>query len=70
MRCSFSSKEQIDGARIIIQNWEGERMTTLCMKQRYDINQPVVAEIKVVWRVMKLCQDLGFTNMVFEGDAN
>lgn len=34
-----------------------------------DVSSPLIAEIKVLWRAMNLCLEIGLNNVIFKGVA-
>lgn len=65
---AFVSKNKRMVARIIIRDFDGEIMVSLCMNKR-KVSHFVIVEIKALWRALKLYSQLNFTNVIFEGDA-
>lgn len=59
---------KIGAGWIIVRNWEGEMVASLCMPKKL-INDPVMAEIVALDRAMELSLEIGLEHVIFEGDA-
>lgn len=56
------------GVRIIIRYNKGEVIVVCCRCVDMVIS-PMLAELMVLWRTLRLCVELGLHNVVFKGDA-
>ncbi|XP_042992245.1 uncharacterized protein LOC122318727 [Carya illinoinensis] len=64
----INKKDERVGIGVVVRDGRGEVMVSLCYSNE-GCCSPVVAELRALWRVMKLCAELNFENVIFEGDA-
>ncbi|XP_042974899.1 uncharacterized protein LOC122306539 [Carya illinoinensis] len=65
---ALKEKEGKMGMGVIIRDEEGEVLASLCGSRKW-VSKPDTAEMQALWRALKLCAELNFVNVVFEGDA-
>ncbi|XP_042939495.1 uncharacterized protein LOC122274525 [Carya illinoinensis] len=65
---SINKKDERVGIGVVVRDGRGEVMVSLCYSNE-GCCSPVVAELRALWRAMKLCAELNFENVIFEGDA-
>ncbi|XP_042939662.1 uncharacterized protein LOC122274720 [Carya illinoinensis] len=61
-------KEERTGIGVVVRDDKGEVLVALC-SSRGVCCSPVVAELHALWRAMKLCAELNFEKVIFEGDS-
>ncbi|XP_042972892.1 uncharacterized protein LOC122304693 [Carya illinoinensis] len=65
---AWKTKEDRSGIGVVIRDSSGEVLASLCCP-RTKVQDAMVAEIYALWRAMKLCAELNFRKVQFEGDA-
>ncbi|KAF5443458.1 hypothetical protein F2P56_036012 [Juglans regia] len=56
------------GLGVVIRDSKGDLLLFLSANKRFSTN-PLIAESMALWRAMEVCQDMGFSAAIFEGDA-
>ncbi|XP_042988726.1 uncharacterized protein LOC122316260 [Carya illinoinensis] len=64
----MSKKDGRVGIGVMVRDGRGEVLVSLCCSKE-GCCSPVVAEFRALWRAMKLCAELNFENVIFEGNA-
>ncbi|XP_042953522.1 uncharacterized protein LOC122290063 [Carya illinoinensis] len=65
---TWKAKEDRSGIGVVIRDSSGEIVASLCCP-RTKVQDAMVAEVYALWRAMKLCVELNFKKVQFEGDA-
>ncbi|KAF5446930.1 hypothetical protein F2P56_032524, partial [Juglans regia] len=56
------------GVRIVVRDNNGDVLDSLCAPRNY-VTSPILAECNALWKAMEMCIELGFREVIFEGDA-
>ncbi|XP_042973059.1 uncharacterized protein LOC122304861 [Carya illinoinensis] len=65
---ALKSDDRKCGMGVVIRDRCGDVLASLC-SCRWNVSNPVVAEVHALWRAMKLCEELKFSKVQLEGDA-
>ncbi|XP_035547368.1 uncharacterized protein LOC118348906 [Juglans regia] len=65
---SLDAEKKRKGVGIVVRDGNGEVLISLCGSD-VGFCSPAVAELQALWRALKLCAELQWNKVIFEGDA-
>lgn len=65
---AYEARKQKMGVGIVIKDSNGD-VLALISAPKYYVASPFIVESNALWKAMEMCNELGFRDVIFEGDA-